>query len=200
MSRLKINHGAVLFLCTLKSAYQSEWMCGFQAFYLNVSFTANMWLNAMIAFQIHRILRFSNVRRRYMPPTKRQVVTQAGLVYACTIFWGFLCAFNPPFLPRSTHLWAGFVSMPMEYDLASTLFFFLVCIPLAMTGPMMHFFHVAMDIYRNNPLPPLGGDERWSFCARLATFSVSFCFQKAQTGLAGWQILSRDNPGPRIQP
>jgi hypothetical protein len=46
------------------SQFYSEAMCGFQAFYLCWSFSSNAWLNGVIVYQIHKLLRYSNIRMR----------------------------------------------------------------------------------------------------------------------------------------
>ena len=76
----------VSFLCFLtcamsapQSKFYSEWMCGFQSFYLNWAFISNAWLNGVVVFQIHRMLRHSRIRRRYRPPTHRQVCGHAAV-------------------------------------------------------------------------------------------------------------------------
>lgn len=109
-------------LSATKSQYYSEPMCGFQAFYLNFAIISNAWLNALIVFQIHKMLRYSKRCRRYAPPSHKQVVCEATLVYAYAICWGFLSAFNIPFLPQRTHIYYGSFCMPMESELASGFF------------------------------------------------------------------------------
>ena len=42
------------------STYYSEAMCGYQSFYLNATVSANTWLNAVIVYQIHKLLRYSH--------------------------------------------------------------------------------------------------------------------------------------------
>eukprot|EP00934_Nitzschia_sp_Nitz4_P004722 Nitzschia sp. Nitz4//scaffold174_size87051//48049//49275//NITZ4_005112-RA/size87051-processed-gene-0.90-mRNA-1//-1//CDS//3329538881//4712//frame0 len=153
-----------------KSSFVSEWMCGFQSFYLNWGFVANCWLNAVIFFQIHKMLRHSKIRRRYIPPTHKQVLTHVGLVYAYATLWGFLCGFNFDFLPLSSHLYYGFSCGPMEYSLASTLFFWLVFLPFTTGNPLIFATYVTVDIIRNKLLPPQGKRRA------LSLFLLRLCF------------------------
>ena len=166
----------VSFLCAItcalsapRSQFYSEWMCGFQSFYLNWAFISNAWLNGVVVFQIHRMLRNSKARRRYIPPTHKQVVRHAIVVYTYAVFWGFLCGFNIPKLPHSSHLYYGFACMPMEYSRASTLFFWLFYIPLTLGAPLAYAAYVVCDIVWHNLLPPTGKRRALSlFLLRLA--------------------------------
>lgn len=167
----------VSFLCFLtcalsapKSRFFSEWMCGFQSFYLNWAFISNAWLNGMIVYQIHKMLRQSRVRHRYSPPSHDDVMTHAGVVYAYASFWGFLCGFNIDFLPHSSHLYYGFACMPMEYDLASTLFFWLVYLPFSLGIPLLFATYVLVDILKNKLMPPTGKRRA------LTMFLLRLCF------------------------
>lgn len=167
----------VSFLCCITCAlsapgsqFYSEWMCGFQSFYLNWAFISNAWLNGVVVFQIHRMLRHSHIRRRYSPPTHKQVLGHASLVYAYSSFWGFLCGFNIHFLPHSSHLYYGFACMPMEYDRASTLFFWLVYLPMSLGIPLIFASYVTADIFMHKLLPPTGKRRA------LSMFLLRLCF------------------------
>lgn len=167
----------VSFLCFItcamsaqQSQFYSEWMCGFQSFYLNWAFISNAWLNGVVVFQIHRMLRFSRIRRRYSPPTHRQVFGHAAIVYAYATFWGILCGFNLKFLPHSSHLYYGFACMPMEYNRASSLFFWLVYLPFSLGIPLLFAACVMFDIVRNKLMPPTGKRRA------LSMFLLRLCF------------------------
>ena len=167
----------VSFLCCITCAmsapgsqFYSEWMCGFQSFYLNWAFISNAWLNGVVVFQIHRMLRHSQNRRRYIPPKHKHVFGHTMLVYAYASFWGFLCGFNIDFLPHSSHLYYGFACMPMEYDRASTLFFWLVYLPLSLGVPLVFAIYVTADILIYRLLPPTGKRRA------LSMFLLRLCF------------------------
>lgn len=161
------------FTCALsapQSEFFSEWMCGFQSFYLNWAFIANAWLNGVVVFQIHKMLRHSQVRRRYIPPTRTQVMTHVALVYTYASVWGFLCGFNIDFLPHSSHLYYGFACMPMEYNRASTLFFWLAYLPLSLGLPLVFAAYAATNIITKGLLPPTGKRRV------LSMFLLRLCF------------------------
>jgi hypothetical protein len=138
------------------SEFFSEAMCGFQAFYLCWAFTSNAWINAVITFQIHKLLRDSNVRRHYKPPTTKSATKHAIVVYIFAIVMGLLNAFFIPWLPHESHLYYGFACFGMEYDRASTFFFWLVFIPLMMGIPILYATYVVFNIWRRKLLPPIG--------------------------------------------
>jgi hypothetical protein len=166
----------VSFLCCLTCAlsapqneFYAEWLCGFQSFYLNWAFISNAWLNGVIVYQIHTMLRHSHVRRRYRPPTERRVGIHAAIVYTYALAWGLACGFNLRFLPHSSHLYYGFACMPMEYNTASTLFFWLVYLPFSLGIPVCFAAYVVFDIWCHKLLPPTGKRRRLSmFLLRLA--------------------------------
>jgi hypothetical protein len=117
-----------LMTCALsapKGEFYSEQMCSFQSWYLTFGISANCWMNGVISFQIHRLLTYSNVRRRYEPPRRMQVCGHAVLVYLYAACLGLFGIFDLP--GHKTHLLYGFVCFPKEYDLASTLVYWYVC-------------------------------------------------------------------------
>lgn len=75
-------------LNTINGAYGSHSMCNFQQFYTVFGFSANAWLNFIIAYQLHTILRNSKTGRRYKLPTRRRVIIQAIAVYLWCSFLG----------------------------------------------------------------------------------------------------------------
>ncbi|CAB9526159.1 expressed unknown protein [Seminavis robusta] len=107
--------------CTFSAAkghYYSEWMCSFQTFYLAFGFTANCWMNAVIVYEVYRLLRLSSRRERYLPPTRTQVYRQVAVVYIYATFWSLLGVWKIPFLPHDTLLLYGIACFPHEYDQA----------------------------------------------------------------------------------
>ena len=176
----------VSFFCLITCAmsapinrYYSEAMCGFQSFYLSWAFASNAWLNGIIVYQIHKLLKYSSIRRRYFLPTKQQVIKHAFCVYLYGTCLGLVNAFHVPFLPHKAHLWYGFACLPIEYDRASTWFFWLVFQPCFLGVPMMYAAYVLFDIYRNKLLPPMGRRRNLSlFLLRLVFlyFAIWFPF------------------------
>ena len=103
-------------LSVRQATYYSEAMCGYQSFFLNASVTANTWMNAVIVYQIHKLLRYSKKRLRFQPPTRKQVRGQAAIVYCYAILWGAICATQRDLfgMPFQCHAYAGFYCIPME--------------------------------------------------------------------------------------
>ena len=153
----------ISFLCMLTCAlsapikeYYSEWMCGFQSFYLVWGFTSNCWMNGVIVYQIHKLLRHSHIRRRYTPPSRKQVLIHACIVYLYACFWGLLGAFNITWLPHKTTAFYGFACFPVEYDLPSTIFWWLVFAPGFLLIPILYVVYVLYDIWKRDLLPKQG--------------------------------------------
>jgi hypothetical protein len=166
-----------LLTCALsapKGSYYSEVMCGFQSFYLTWGFASNCWMNAVIVFQIHKLLRYSHVRRRYSPPTRRTVALHAAIVYLYAAFWGFIGVWNIQGLPHKTYAYYGFACFSMEYDQASTLFWWLLFVPCFLGLPVVYFTYVIYDIWKRDLLPPMGRRRNLSLYFFRLVF-VYFC-------------------------
>jgi hypothetical protein len=136
--------------------YVSEWMCGFQAFYLCWAFCANSWLNGVIVYHIHKLLVDSQQRRHHTPPTRTQVIRHSLAVYLYSSVWGWINATNRGWLPHEAHLYRGFACFGMERDLASAIFYWFLFMPAFMGVPLVYAGYVLSDIWRRKLLPPLG--------------------------------------------
>jgi hypothetical protein len=136
-------------------AYVSEVMCTFQAFYLPFGFAANCWMNTVITYQIHRLLKDSHACRRYVPPTRVGVAKQTMAVYLYACILATIGLFDLPWLNKS-YLVRGFSCFPMEHDFTSSLVYWLVFIPAVMGLPIMYSAYVAYDIYKRSLLPNEG--------------------------------------------
>jgi hypothetical protein len=157
--------------------YVSEWMCGFQAFYLCWAFSANSWLNGVIVYHIHKLLSDSQQRRRYTPPTLRQVIRDSLAVYTYASVWGWINATNRGWLPHEAHLYRGFACFGMERDLASSILYWFVFMPAFMGVPLLYAGYVLWDIYKRQLLPPLGQRRALSlFLLRLVFLYFTVCF------------------------
>jgi hypothetical protein len=162
-----------LFTCALSAPmnqFHSEWMCSLQSMYLVFGLCANCWMNFLIVYEVHKLLRFSNHRRRYSPPKRTTVGTQAAGVYLYAILWGVLGIFPIDWLPYATYSWYGFFCFPQEYDRASTIFYWLVFIPGIMGIPILYLTYVCYDIWKRKLLPPAGRRRN------LAVFFVRLIF------------------------
>jgi hypothetical protein len=148
--------------CSLNAAsghYYSSEMCQFQSFYVAWAVTANSWVNAAIARQLHLMLRSSyTIRIRYHVPTILQVSKEAALCYLFATFvasWVFIGA-NLEWWPHRTAAMSGQVCLPEEFDLGSTLFFYLVFVPCMTIIPLLYAAWVCFDIWKNNLMPSRG--------------------------------------------
>ena len=140
-----------------EGSYYSEAMCGWQSWYLVFGFTANCWMNAVIVHELYRMLRFSQQRKRYTPPTRAKVLRQAALVYGYAMALAFLGAWNIPWMPHKTAVYSGFACFPMEYDFESTLFYWLFFIPAFLLIPCLYAIWVGYDVlWRRKMIPPMG--------------------------------------------
>ena len=139
-----------------KAEYYSEAMCGYQAFYLTFAFTANAWLNGVIMYQVHTLLKYSQNRRRYFPPTRKQVFCHVAAVYIYALIWGMLAGFNIPGMPLKAHAYYGYACFPMEADDTLTWFFYFVFCPLTILIPCTYAFGVMFHIYWYKLLPSDG--------------------------------------------
>mmetsp|Transcript_18138 Transcript_18138/g.49498 ORF Transcript_18138/g.49498 Transcript_18138/m.49498 type:complete len:547 (-) Transcript_18138:67-1707(-) len=137
--------------------YVGERMCGFQSFYLNATVSANTWMNAVIVYEIHKLLRFSHMRRRYSPPTQRKVIWQAVAVYLYACLWGTICALQVDIfgLPFPSHAYGGFYCIPME-EKGNSWFFYLIFLPGVFALPSVYAVFVLVDIMWRGMLPPTG--------------------------------------------
>lgn len=151
--------GSITFLNNYKQGeghISSEVACAFQSFYLGWGTCSNMWMNALICYQIHKLLRFSNIRRKYIPPSRREAVMQGCYVYLYGFCWSIIGIFNFVKLPFHTHAYFGFVCFPMEYDLKSTLVYYLVAMNFVMGVPTTYCMYVLYNVYKYNLLPSKG--------------------------------------------
>ena len=105
----------------------------------------------MIARHVHDMLVCCHEMKRYFAPTIRQVVKESLAVYAWVAFlaaWPFV-----EFLPHRLRLSAGLACLPHEYDTTSTIFFWLVFMPLFCLLPTAYALYVAFDVWRRQLLP-----------------------------------------------
>eukprot|EP00980_Cylindrotheca_fusiformis_P012131 scaffold2929_cov107-Cylindrotheca_fusiformis.AAC.10 len=143
-------------------------MCGYQAFYLTFAFTANAWMNAVIVHQIHTLLKYSQQRRKYFPPTRKRVFFHTLTVYTYSFIWGMLASFHVPGFPLKSKLYYGFACFPMEYDVPSTYIFYVVFLPCILLLPCIYSLGVLFDILRNKLMPSEGKRRKISiFLIRL---------------------------------
>jgi len=143
-----------------KGSYTSSGMCKWQTWYSVFGYTANIWMNGIIAWRMHDMLRASFARKRYYPPTRYQVFRDAVLVYGYSAMLATLPILNVSWLPIKEDAIGGVACLPVEYDIASTLFFWLLFIPLMIGIPIGYICYVCYDV-RKRELLPLSGRVRF---------------------------------------
>lgn len=147
--------------CGLNAAagkYYSEHMCAFQAFYCQFAFTANSWMNGVIAWQIHTMLKKSHAGNRYNPPPTRTVLLHTALVYTYSAFISSISFFGLDWLPHGhSTLDHGLACLMFDRSEPShVLFFWLAYFPLFMGIPIGYAAWVFFDVWRRNLLPNTG--------------------------------------------
>lgn len=138
------------------STYYSEVMCGWQTFYLVWGFTSNCWMNAVIAHQLYTMLRISHFRGRYHPPKRTRVALQALCVYLYAAVIAALSTWNIPAVPLRAGSYSGFACFPKDYDVPSSIFFWLVFVPAFLLIPLGYVLVCVIIVFRRGMLPPIG--------------------------------------------
>jgi len=110
----------------------------------------------LITRQLHLLLTYSHQRRRYRIPSPKRVSLQALAVYLYCAFlgtWGLIGTENFPYHALQI---GGLACLPVEVDTRSSLFFWLVAVPLFFGIPSVYVAYVAYDIRKRGLLPPEG--------------------------------------------
>lgn len=137
--------------------FTTEFMCYFQSFYMIAAIGANSWLNLLITRQLYLMLDAARKFQRYPMPTRGQVVKEAIAVYIYSIFLAMLGVLpNASRWPHHTRLTIGAACIPMDYNCASTAFFYLVFFPLLFGIPLAYVCWAGYQIYKHNMLPASG--------------------------------------------
>lgn len=151
--------------------------CSLQSFYLIFGNGANSWMNAIIAYQLHRLLWTSQRGARYLPPTNRQIAFHAFCAYAFAAFIAVLGILPIYDIPVQTTLFYGLGCVASSYDTMSSIFFWLFYYPAFALVPMLYLLYVTVDIYRNNLLPREGRRRQLSlyYVRMLVAVYVMWC-------------------------
>jgi hypothetical protein len=138
--------------------YWSVSMCQFQSFYLVFGVAANNWLNLFVAQEIHSLLKSSRVLRKYRLPTTRHVTCTALAVYAYSCFLASWTLWSENFdnFPYKTVSISGLGCIPLEYNKASSLFFYLVFFPLWGGIPLVWALGIGAHVWYFRLMPPPG--------------------------------------------
>jgi hypothetical protein len=143
-------------LNAINGEFWSTWMCNFQNLYCVFGISANAWLNAVITFQLHTMLRFGNRRRRYTSPTRKTVTVHALSVYLFAAFLGTWGSIDAPWWPFHSGPLSGLACLPIQTDRRSTIFFWSCFFPFFAGIPILYVAYVCFDIWKRNLLPPMG--------------------------------------------
>jgi len=148
--------------CSMSAAagrYYSSAMCEWQSWYVMFGFTANMWMNLVVARHLHDMLRTLQAGRRYDPPTCCRVCVEATVVYTYASVLSSLTLlpekmpWSPPIREDAI---GGVACVPVEYSLVSTLFFWLIFVPLMIGIPIVYIGWVCHDVHKYGMLPSSG--------------------------------------------
>jgi len=159
---LSFNCGITCALNHVNNGYMSATHCEWQSIYIVFGSVSSTWMNAVVAREVYRLLSKTAKLETYVPPTTRIVLLQAAGVYtysavmASVTTWGVF--------PHQANAQGGMMCLPTEYLLASSLFGWLVFVPLTLGLPVNYVLFVAFNIWRN-------GSMRWS--QRSATVSAA---------------------------
>lgn len=152
-------------------AYTSETMCSFQSVYLVYGITSNAWLNALVVRQLYQMLQDSTNVRRYVVPTLKRVTIESLAIYLYGLVLGLLTLTE---LPYDALLIRGQACLPADYNRASSIFLYVVAMPLIALLPCGYVAYICFDIYRHRLLPP--NDKRRTlviyFCRVVVIFFV----------------------------
>lgn len=113
-----------------------------------------MWINGVIAWQVHKLLRHSKQRKLYHPPTRKEVCCHMAIVYTYAAFvasWTLIGV-----LPHHANALGGTACLPTEYSVTSTIFFWCAFIPAMIGFPIIYVLYVCYDVRKNNLLPVNG--------------------------------------------
>ena len=153
--------GITCLMGALQGGYSSWAMCKFQVFYLYSGASANSWINGVMAYEIYRLLRCSQIRQRYFPPTDQQVYRYCLACYGIAIVTGSLPLLadalgGQDYFP-TPGIQSGFTCQPTELTVTSTVMFWFVLAPLTFAIPYVYATYVCVDVvYCSKLLPPKG--------------------------------------------
>lgn len=133
--------------------FTSVFACKFQSFYMVASIAANSWINLLVTRQLYHMLwAAQNFQTTPKPRPHRDCLA----VYVYALFLASLAMFDLPWWPHKTRLTIGSACIPMDYDTASTIFFYCVFFPLLFGIPLAYVCWAAYQIYKQKLLPPSG--------------------------------------------
>ena len=146
------------FLNVSRGEFYSEFMCYFQSWYAMFGVSGSAWMNALLAREIHRMLSYGQNFRRYVTPTLKQIARDSLCVLLFAAFvssWGVWKIWLD-WMPNQTVLMNGIGCFPQDFDLPTSLFFYLVFFPLLLGFPMAYVLFLGYQIWAKEMLPKQG--------------------------------------------
>ena len=144
-------------LCAIRRDYYDMIMCRAQSAYMIFGTCANCWLNAVISYEIHNLLKATRALKKYQPPKIVMVVKRSMAAYAVALFLGMMTLIQAPGFPMQVAPQWGFVCLPVQQTWQDIVFFYLFFIPLYVGIPFGYVFYVFYDvIFRSKLLPQKG--------------------------------------------
>lgn len=145
------NSTLVALLNYSKGAYWSEAVCEWQNFFVVFGFTGSFWMNALVAFEVYKMLRMTRKLESYMAPSRRTVLLRCMMVYAFACFmasWGLWGV-----IPMKVQLHRGALCLANETSAESALFFWAFAAFWTSGLPIMIALFVGVMTWYNRLLP-----------------------------------------------
>lgn len=141
----------------INGAYYGFKMCMWQSWYSVWGIGANAWLNALMAWEILKMLKSSRQLRRYRPPEIRQVCINGVVVYFLVGFFSALGSLELNSLyPLDTALHGSLTCGPKPFSKGQTLIVWLFFAPLFVLIPYVYVLFCVVYIFWNKLLPKRG--------------------------------------------
>mmetsp|Transcript_10494 Transcript_10494/g.25149 ORF Transcript_10494/g.25149 Transcript_10494/m.25149 type:complete len:381 (-) Transcript_10494:133-1275(-) len=151
----------IYFLNYTAGRYISVAACKVQSFLLLFGATASCQVNALIAVELHRMLRHSNIRRRYFPPSKWAVTARCLMVYVAVACVSVVYSLNFNALSMRTPLSGGGIyCVAAPYDTRSALVYYIFPSSMFLWVPGGICTYVTVDVLRRGLLPKKGEGKR----------------------------------------
>ena len=133
--------------------------CNFQSWYVVFCISSSTWITAIIAYQLHTMLRSTLlfVRKQYVIPTTSKVINQCILVYFCSTLlatFGTISTNNQNddswwnHIVYETNSIHGLICVPVPNydDIYNTIFFYCIFLPLLCGIPIIYCTYVCYDV------------------------------------------------------
>ncbi|KAL9189548.1 hypothetical protein ACHAXT_009223 [Thalassiosira profunda] len=147
----------VCFMSAAAGHFYSAALCRAQTWFLVFGTAGNTWMSVVILRELLRLLSSAKQLKRYSSPTPFVVTKQCGIA----LLWASIVASWGLFpeswkIPHRTMPKSGYVCLPVDYDLASSLFFFLVYFAALCGVPICYAIYAMIKIKREQLMPKQG--------------------------------------------